>query len=85
MVIVSENVMVLSPMVTVVNALNSSFVPVKEPIALAEHDVAGTKSEHKAFTTVTIGDSTMIFSAIMAIHQALMLQNSTNCIFASKK
>jgi len=52
--------------------------------ALAKHAVAGAKSDFKAFTTVTIGDRTMIFSEIMTTHQALMLQNSTNCIFASK-
>ena len=52
---------------------------------MAKHAVAGAKVGFKAFTTVTIGDSTMIFSEIMTIHQALMLQNSTNRIFASKK
>jgi len=53
--------------------------------ARAKGSLSGTKAEFKAFTTVTIGDNTMIFSEIMTIHQALMLQNSTNCIFASKK
>jgi len=47
--------------------------------------LTGKKAEFKAFTTVTIGDITMIFSEIMTIHQALLLQKSTNRTFALLK
>jgi hypothetical protein len=47
--------------------------------------VAGAKVGFKAFTTVFVDDRIMKSSDRMTIHQALMLQNSTNCIFASKK
>jgi hypothetical protein len=52
---------------------------------MVKRAVAGTKAECEAFTTVTIGDSTMIFSEIMTIHQKLTLQVLTIYTFASKK
>jgi hypothetical protein len=52
---------------------------------MVKRTVAGTKAECKALTTVILADRIMKFSDIMTIHQALMLQNSTNRIFASKK
>jgi hypothetical protein len=51
---------------------------------MVKRAVAGTKAECEAFTTVTIGDSTMIFSEIMTIHQKLMIQVSAIDAFASK-
>jgi hypothetical protein len=47
--------------------------------------VTGPKAEFKAFTRVTVADRIMKSSDRMTIHQALMLQNSTNRIFTSKK
>jgi len=47
--------------------------------------VTGTNAERKAFSSVTLADRIMIFSEILTTHQALTLQNLTNCIFASKK
>jgi hypothetical protein len=51
----------------------------------AKGSVTDTKAEFKAFTRVTVAVRIMKSSDRMTIHQALMLQNSINRIFTSKK
>jgi hypothetical protein len=52
---------------------------------VAKHARAGTKAACEAFSTVIVDDRIMKSSDRMTIHQTLMLQNSINRTFTSKK